>query len=773
MHRSFMTCLLRALCAATLCFTVAFVGLQSARAQDVYGASNQNIREIRITGTQRIEPSTVMNYLDVKVGDKMTQDTLDRALKSLFATGLFSDVVLRQKDGALEVHVTENPVINEIAFEGNKKIEDDQLRGEIQLKPRQVFTRAKVQADVNRLYQLYQRQGRFSVKIDPKIINLDQNRVNLVFEINEGDVTKVESIRFVGNQRYTDDKLRSVLATKEKHWYRFLTTDDRYDPDRLAYDQELLRKFYLSQGYADFRVISANAELSRRRDQFYITITVEEGERYHNGKVAINSQLKNFDATVLNQYITFKPGEWYDADKVEKTVDKMTTALGDMQYAFVAIRPDVQRNSTNHTVDIVFDISETPRVYVERIDIHGNVRTQDKVIRRQLTLVEGDPFNKTKLAKSEQNIKDLGYFEKVTVTPQQGSAPDKTVVDVNVTEQSTGELSLGAGFSTEDGPLADVRLREKNFLGKGQDVSIASTIAGKRTEIDFSYTEPYFLDRDLSAGFDLFHMTHDLEDESSYDQRETGAGLNLGYPLSDRWRQTLRYRIENNEIYNVESDASTYILDQQGSWITSAIGQRLTYDTRDSTLFPTSGFYGWLDTEMSGFGGDSHYIQGKLGASYYYPIADQWIANVLAEGGAMTGYDNVNVRINERFFLGGDSFRGFEVSGIGPRERDGSEDALGGDYFYRGTAELSFPLGLPQELGVAGHAFTDVGSLFGLDGSTDGTDVVDQATLRGSAGLGVSWRSPLGPIRVDLAYPYLRQSYDKIQIFRFSFGTRF
>jgi outer membrane protein insertion porin family len=772
MPRSFKTCLLRALCAAILGLSISFVGLNGARAQDVYGASGQDIRQIRITGTQRIEPSTVMNYLDVKVGDKMTQDTLDRALKSLFATGLFSDVVLRQKDGDLEVHVTENPVINEIAFEGNKKIEDDQLRGEIQLKPRQVFTRAKVQADVNRLYQLYQRQGRFSVKIDPKIINLDQNRVNLVFEINEGDVTKVESIRFVGNTHYADDKLRSILATKEKRWYRFLTTDDRYDPDRLAYDQELLRKFYLSQGYADFRVISANAELSRRRDQFYITITIEEGERYHTGKVAINSQLKNFDATVLNQYITFKTGEWYDADKVEKTVDKMTTALGDMQYAFVAIRPDVQRNPTTHTVDITFDISETPRVYVERIDIHGNVRTQDKVIRRQLTLVEGDPFNKTKLAKSEQNIKDLGYFEKVTVTPQQGSAPDKTVVDVNVTEQSTGELSLGAGFSTEDGPLADVRLREKNFLGKGQDVSISSTIAGKRSDIDFSFTEPYFLDRDLSAGFDLFHMTHDLEDESSYDQRETGAGLNLGYPLSDRWRQTLRYRIENNEIYNVQSDASTYILDQQGTWITSAIGQRLTYDTRDSTLFPTSGFYGWLDTEISGFGGDSHYIQGKLGGSYFYPIADQWVANLLAEGGAMTGYDGVNVRIDERFFLGGDSFRGFEVSGIGPRERDGEEDALGGDYFYRGTAELTFPLGLPQELGVAGHAFNDFGSLFGLDNAS-GADAVDQGSLRAAAGLGVSWRSPLGPIRIDLAYPYLRQSYDKIQVFRFSFGTRF
>ncbi len=772
MIREFSTGLLKGICAALFGLMVVVSSMQTAQAQDVYGASGAEIKEIRITGTQRIEPATVMNYLDAKVGDHMTQTTLDSALKSLFATGLFADVVLRQKSNTLEVHVTENPVLNEIAFEGNKKIDDDQLKSEIQLKPRQVFTRAKVQADVNRLYQLYQRQGRFSVKIDPKIINLDQNRVNLVFEINEGDVTKVVAIRFVGNNHYGDDKLRSVLATKEKRWYRFLTSDDRYDPDRLAYDQELLRKFYLSQGYADFRVISANAELARGRDEFFITIAVEEGERYHVGKVAINSSLRNFDAKVLNQYITAKTGDWYDAGQMEKITDKMTDALGDLQYAFVSVHPDVQRNAASHTVDITFTINETPRVYVERIDINGNVRTQDKVIRRQLALVEGDPFNKSKLAKSEQKIKDLGYFEKVSVTPQQGSAPDKTVLDVNVTEQSTGELSLGAGFSTSDGPLADIRLHEKNFLGKGQDVLLATTIAGKRTEFDASFTEPYFLDRDLAAGIDLFHMTRNLKDYSSYDQRETGGGFHFNYPLSDKWRQTVRYRIEDNQIYNVDSDASRFVRDQEGKWITSAVSQQITYDNRDSTLFPTNGFYGWLDTELTGLGGDSHYVQGKLGGSYYYPVADNWVANVLAEGGAMTGYNNKDVRINERFFLGGDNLRGFETSGVGPRDTTGSEDALGGNYFYRGSAELSFPLGLPQEMGVAGHAFTDVGSLWNADGVT-GLGVVDQNAIRGSAGFGLSWRSPLGPIRVDLAYPYLKKDYDKVQPFRFSFGTRF
>lgn len=751
-------------------FSALYIPCQ-ASAEQMYGASGAEIGEIRVSGTQRVEPATVLSYMDVKVGESMTQDTLDRALKSLFATGLFADVVLLQKGNTLEVKVTENPVINEIAFEGNKKIDDDQLKAEIQSRPRQVFTRSQVQADVNRLYQLYQRQGRFSVKIEPKIINLDQNRVNLVFEISEGSVTNVETVNFVGNSHYSDDKLRSVVSTKEERWYRFLSSDDRYDPDRLAYDQELLRRFYLSQGYADFRVVSANAELSRDQDSFYLTFTVDEGQRYKVGDLTIRSGLRNFNADVLKQYITVRTGEWYNADEVQKIADKMTLALGDMQYAFVSVQPEPARHPDRHTVDLTFNISETPRVFVERIDIHGNARTMDKVIRREMTLVEGDPYSKTKLAKSEQAIKDLGYFEKVDVKPEQGSAPDKTVVDVNVSEQSTGELSLGAGFSTADGPLADVRLRERNFMGKGQDVMLASTIAGKRTEFDFSFTEPYFLDRDLSAGIDLFHITRDLQSESSFDQRQTGGGFNFGYPLSDRWRQKLRYRIENNEIRNVADDASRYIKDQEGSRLTSAVSQEITYDTRDSVLFPTNGFYGWFNTEVAGVGGDAKYLQGKLGGSYYYPVADNWVFNVLGEGGAITGYSNENVRINERFFIGGTSLRGFATSGIGPRDIQ-TDDALGGNYYYRGSAELSFPVGLPQEMGVLGYVFNDVGSLWSVDETNVG-NIVDKASIRASAGVGVSWRSPLGPIRVDLALPYVKESYDDTQPFRFSFGTRF
>lgn len=688
----------------------------------------------------------------------------------MFSTGLFADVTLEQDGSTLLVKVAENPVINEIAFEGNEKVEDDALRSEIQLRPRQVFTRSKVQDDVSRLYQIYRRNGRFSVSIEPKIIRLDQNRVNLIFEITEGDVTKVESIRFVGNKRFDDDVLRSEISTKETAWYRFLTSDDRYDPDRLAFDQDLLRRFYLSQGYADFRLLSAVAELSNDKSSFYITLTVDEGARYKFGDVSINSDLRNFDANVLTPVIEIEAGEWYDANEVQTTVNDLSDELGNRQYAFAEVRPNLNKNKDQRTVDVAFQINQTPRVFVERVNVNGNVRTLDKVVRREMLLVEGDPYNKSKLARSEGRIRDLDYFETVNVDVSQGSAPDKTVVDIDVAEKSTGELSVGAGFSTNDGPLADFRICERNLLGKGQDLLLAAVIAGERTEFDLSFTEPYFLNRDLAAGFDLFHVTRDFQDESSFDQRRTGGGVRLGYPLSERWRQTLKYRVERNEITDVDGDASRFIRDQEGVRNTSAISQRITYDNRDSKLFPTDGTYFWIDTELAGLGGDASYVSGKTGASYYYPITDNFIFNLLGEVGAIEGYGDESVQINERFFLGGNTLRGFEQGGVGPRDLN-TDDLLGGNYFYRGSAELSFPLGLPEELGVKGHTFADVGTLSGLDES--GSEIDDTGSIRAGVGFGVSWRSPFGPLRVDLAMPVADEDYDDEENFRFNFGTRF
>lgn len=730
----------------------------------------EKVSRIVINGTERIEPSTVSSYMELKVGDELSGGSTDRVLKSLFATGLFADVKVQNSAGVVTVDVVENPLINQIVFEGNDKIKDEELLAEIQLRPRQVFTRTKVQSDVSRLYQIYRRQGRFSVLIEPKVIKLDQNRVNLVYEIQEGDVTKVEGIRFVGNKSYDDSKLRSQISTKESAWYRFITSDDRYDPDRLAYDQELLRNFYLSQGYADFQILSAAAELAPDKSRFFITFTVEEGQRYKVSGIQIMSDLRDFDAESLRPHLNFKEGDWYNMDKVRESVAKFTEVLGDMQYAFVDVRPDIRTNREDGTLEVVFLISETPRVFVERINVNGNIRTLDKVVRREIDVVEGDPFSRVKVAESEKNIRNLNFFETVEMDVKQGSAPDKTVIDVNVQEKSTGEISVGAGFSSADGPLADLRIVERNLLGKGQQLSFATTIAGEKTEFDVGFTEPYFLNRDLSAGVDAFHVTRDLQDESSYDQRRTGGGLRIGFPLSENWRQTIGYRLEQNEIENVQSDASLFIRRQEGSRTTSAVSQRLTYDTRDSAVFSTNGMIFWLETELAGLGGDAQYVSGKTGASYYYPIADQWVFNVLGEVGAIEGYGDENVVINERYFIGGNTLRGFKKSGIGPRDRV-SGDALGGNFFYRSTAELSFPIGLSKELGVKGHAFGDVGSLMNVDET--GADLIESDSIRAAAGVGLSWRSPFGPIRVDFSAPIAKEDFDKKEHFRFDFGTRF
>ena len=728
------------------------------------------VRDIRVEGAERIEAATVRSYLNLGIGDQMTQASFDEALKALFATGLFADVTLRQSGETLVVEVAENPIINRIAFEGNEEMESEELLTEVQLRPRQVFTRTRVQSDVTRLYQIYRRNGRFSVNIEPKIIKLDQNRVDLVFEIDEGDITTVQSIRFVGNEVYGDSDLRGEISTKEDAWYRFLSSDDRYDKDRVAFDQELLRRFYLKNGYVDYRLLSAVAELSEDRDNFFLTFTLEEGQRYKINSINIDSRLKGFDTSVLSPEIALKVGEWYNADLIQESVDKITDKLGDFQYAFVEVSPDIKRNREDASVDLTFTINETPRVFVERIDINGNVRTLDRVVRREMLVVEGDPYNKSKLARSETKIKNLDYFNKVEVKNLPGSAPDKTVVDINVEEKSTGELSIGAGFSTNDGPLADFRIRERNFLGKGQDMLFSTVLAGERTEFNVSFTEPYFLDRDMSAGFDVFHITRDLQDESSYDQTRSGGALRFGYPLSERWRQTLKYRLENNEITDVASDASRFIIEQEGSRTTSAISQRLSYDKRDSTINPREGTVFWLDTELAGLGGDAKYISGKVGATQYIPIGKSVVLSLLGETGAIESYSDTDVEINERFFLGGTTLRGFERAGVGPRD-ESTGDSLGGNVFYRASAEASFPIGFDEELGIKGHAFTDAGTLFEIDDS--GSDVLDKSDIRASAGLGISWRSPFGPIRVDYAIPYSKQDFDEEETFSFNFGTRF
>jgi len=756
-----------------------------ADAQDVVPTSHLEqggtIREVRIEGSERIEPETVKSYLTVQPGDQFDNDKLDKSLKALFGTGLFADVNLKRDGDALIVRVVENPIINRVAYEGNERFDDKAINDEVHLKPRSVYTRTKVQLDVKRILDLYRRSGRFAATVEPKVVQLPQNRVDLIFEINEGKLTGIESINFVGNKAFDNGELQAIISTKESRWYRFFSSDDTYDPDRLTYDRELLRKYYLAKGYADFRVVSAVAELTPARDGFIITFALEEGERYHVGHVGLNVGLKNLTPDELQPLLTTKDGDWYNADEVEKSINVLTTAVGDRGYAFIDIRPLVTRNKDQHTVDLTYDIAEGPRVYVERIDINGNVSTLDRVIRRQFTVAEGDAFNTSKIKRSEQNLKNLGFFKKVEVTNVPGSAPDKTVVNVNVEEQSTGELSVGTGFSSTEGLLANVGIHQSNLLGRGQDLRINGTLSVFVKAVDLSFTEPYFLNRPLAAGFDIFQTQNNNQLLQTYNLYSLGATTRLGYDLYEDLHNTWRYTIREDRISNIASTASPFIVAEQASRTESVVGSTLYWDQRNDHVLPTGGYYASIDGSFAGLGADVRYLKGVLSGGYYYTFAPSWTLQAKAETGAVMGIGQ-DVFIGDRFYVGGDNLRGFAPSGVGPRDVK-TDDALGGNDYYTASLTLTVPLGLPEELGVGGRLFVDAGSLFGVNQQRPLTQTVngvtttdtfsDSDSLRLSTGVGVSWKSPLGPVKLDFGVPLLKEPFDQRQLINVNFGTKF
>lgn len=772
---TFLSLSLTAAFSAALLVTVsgpalaASAGSPPATAEKSAGLNGDGISTVRIEGNQRIESSTIQSYLGLRPGSPFQQSDIDAALKRLFATGFFADVKLLRSGGDLVVRVVENPVINRIAFEGNDRIETEDLEKELELKPRAIYTRTKVQNDVKRVLDIYRRSGRYSARIEPKVIALDQNRVDLVFEVEEGAVARVEKITFVGNKAFSERALTKAIRTEETRWYKFLTDDDKYDPDRLLYDQEMLRRLYVSQGYADFQVKSAHAELTPEKNAFLITFVIEEGDPYQFGSVAVESELKGAEKPDLTPVITTQEGEMYDATKVEDSIDAMVKELGNLGYAFVDVNPKVKRNKEARKIDLTYVIQPGPRVYVERIAISGNVRTLDEVIRREFRIAEGDPYNTSKIARSEQRLKNLGFFETVKITNEPGSAPDRTVVNVEVEEKSTGEINIGAGYSTTDGVLGDFGIRETNLLGRGQDLRFRTTYASRRKQAEISFTEPFFLNRELAAGFDVFRSQQEFLRESSHNIDSKGFILRAAYALKEKLQHSVNYTLRENDITDVRADASRFIRDQAGKNSTSAVGHALTYDDRNNKFDPTDGYYLRFSQDLAGLGGESKYVRHEVKGSYYYPVAKQWTLGFAASGGHIFGLGE-DVRINDRFFIGGQDLRGFRTAGIGPRDRT-TRDALGGNVYYTGSSELRFPLGLPDELGIMGAAFVDAGNLWHVEET--GPDVFDSDSLRAAAGVGVSWSSPFGPIRVDFSHPFMKENLDRIENFRFSFGTRF
>lgn len=727
------------------------------------------VRDIVVEGIQRIEPSTIQSYLTIQPGDLYSDDQADRSMKALFATGLFSDVNMRMQGGSLVVRVTENPLVNRVVFEGNRRVKTETLGAEMALKPRQVYTRAKVQADTQRLQQIYRRSGRFAATVEPKVIQLPQNRVDVVFEVSEGAVTGVSRIRFIGNRAFSDSSLREVVQTKESTWWRFLSSDDNYDPDRVTFDREKLRRHYLARGYVDFQVMNAVAELAPNRESFFITFTLDEGQRYRFGKLDIVSDIKNVDVAPLRELLLVKSGDVYNADLVEKTIQELTQELGKFGYAFVDIRPDVKKNKEQRLVDLTFMIGESPRVYVERIDIVGNVRTLDKVIRREFRLVEGDAFNSAKLRRTRTRMRGLNFFDKAEITETKGSAPDKIVLTAEVSEKSTGELSFGLGYSTSDSVLGDVTLRERNLLGRGQDMRIGMSLSARRQQAELSFTEPYFLDRELAAGFDLLRRRTDLLRRSGFTQTTSSATVRAGFPITEYLANTTFYRLKYDEIDDVDTDQSRFIISQQGNYMTSSVGNILTYDRRDDKIDPTSGYIIRHNQELAGLGGTERFFRHVLTAAHYYPVTDTVVLSAGIEGGYVYDFGE-DLRLPDRFFLGGDSFRGFRTGGIGPRE-SGKDKAIGGRQYYKGDVDLTFPIGLPSDFGIKGRVFTEAGSLWSSGES--GRDVQDVNSLRVSSGVGLSWKSPFGLIKVDLAKAIRKEEFDITELFRVNFGSRF
>ena len=743
------------------------------------------INRIIVQGAQRIDQTTVLSYLPIRPGDAVDASVLDVAVRTLSRTGLFADVQLGIQNGDLIVQIVENPIINQVVFEGNKALSQDKLTKEVTLAPRGIYTRAKVQEDVGAIVELYRLQGRISATVTPKLVQLEQNRVDVIFEINEGPQTGISAINVLGNDAFSDRDVRGVMVTEKSTWWKFFSNNDNYDPNRLEYDQEQLRKFYTNRGFYDFRVVSSVAELQPDDQAFQLTLTLNEGDKYNFGEVKVVTQNDRLNADFLQRLIPIRSGDLYESDKIEQAVDALTFAAGSAGYAFVEINPTYKANPDTDTVDVTFNVSEGQRVYIDRINVVGNTRTIDPVIRRELLLTEGDAFNRALMERSRNNLRALGFFKDVTVEETRGSAPDRSVINVNVQEQPTGELSVGAGFSSVDSFTVNLGISERNFRGRGQNVVARLEWGSLRQQVDFRFTEPKFLGRDLRAGFDVFHSRYDLSEYSSYDYRSTGAGLRLSYPLNGNMLLNTRYFLKSDEIIvptgycDGAGQGSSALCDQVGSYINSSAGYTLQVNYTNDPVRPTRGWAGSLRQDLAGLGGDVNYVKTEADASWYYGFTPAWIVSVQGSTGYVSGWNGDPIRINDRFFKGGNSFRGFETAGMGPRDLT-TTDALGGNFYAIGTVELTVPNYLPEQYGIKTSLFADVGTLGVLDDrykltstGTVNTNIADELSLRASAGISIHWRSPMGPIRFDISKVLSKEDYDKTESFRFSTSTQF
>ncbi len=762
---------------------------QVARAQTVSGASpavqgGGQIAAIDVAGNHRIDASTILSYMVVQPGGPFDPQAINQSLKILYATGLFKNVAITRDGNDLDVAVVENPLVDQVLFSGNKVIEDKDAQAAISLKSRSVFTEAAAEADRRALLELYAKKGYYNATVTPNIIELPDNRVNVVFQCNDGAQTLISRIDFIGNQHFSEGTLRQVISTRQYAWYRFLSSSDQFDPDRIEYDEYLLHQFYLHKGYADVNIISANAELSPDRKSFYLTFDLSEGPRYRVGSITIVSGIRTLSESELRGLVPLHKGDWFDGDALQEGVDALTKRALNLGYAFAQVNPNVTTDPKTKTIAITLNVINGPEVYIQRIDITGNTRTEDKVIRRELTVAEGDAYNQSRIDESTKNIKNLGYFKDEKITSSPGSTPQQVILDTAVTEQANGQFSLGGGYSSELGALVNAGLSQNNFLGTGVDSSINALLAQRGTQLNLGVTDPYFEDRNLIAGFDLFRSVTDsytaAQSSYSYSESSIGADVRLGYRFNSHVTQSFTYTVSGRDVYDIPTGSSVYISSEAGNTSLSQISQTLTFDYLDDDVSPTSGLNVGLTTDFAGFGGTAKYIRLSPTVDYYIPLehvfgSKDWVLKFAVTGGDLIPILGYKDNIVDRFFLGGDNLRGFADGGVGPAvasNQSGGGEEVGGRVFWTQSTELHFPLPVSKDIGISGFAFVDIGSLYGAT-EIDNVPLTDPTGPRVGAGVGVSWNTPFGLINLSLAQPLVKQTGDQVQQFRVSFGTRF
>jgi outer membrane protein insertion porin family len=759
-----------------------------AAQMSVIGATQAHadvVRNIVVQGNSRVDPETVRNYLTIEPGRNFGAGEINESVKALYGTGLFSDVKITRQGNNLVVSVKENNVVGTVRFQGNKKLKKDMLQPIIETKSRGVLTQEKLDGDVERIKEAYRRNGRSEAGVTVQTTPRDNGRIDVTFVINEGTRTGIASIDFVGNKHFSRTRLRDVMTTKRTNITSWLSKRDTFDEARFQSDQELIRRLYMRNGFADFRIVSAEANFDEAANRYRLVITVDEGARYRFGAINVDSSIPEVDAANLKGLVRTREGRVFNSTLIERTTEDLNTAVARQGYSFAQIRPRGDRNYENHTIDVTYLIDEGPRLYVERINVQGNTRTRDYVIRREFDLSEGDAFNRVIIDKAERRLRNLGYFKTVAVTTQPGSTPDKVVINVQVEDQSTGSFQVGGGYTTDQGGgfIASVSMTEKNFLGRGQYLKASVGGGVDDRTVNLSFTEPYFLGRRMSLGFDVFYNQAKDTDFRPYNMDSWGGTVRLGLPITDDFNVQFNYKLVQRDVTsygsNYQQDINSGLLETLyplGSEINSSVGYMLTYSTIDNLQDPRDGVFLRFAQDFAGVGGDGQFVRSIIDARMYKELwPDSGVVGFVKGGaGNITGYGSDDVAVLDNFFRGGETIRGFQSFGYGGRVQGANDDyAIGGQNYWNVTAEAQFPLPLfPEEFGLRGAVFADAGSLWGHD-DLQGLDVQDSSMVRSSVGASVIWNSPFGLLRADFAEALTKADYDKTQVFRFSAGTQF